>query len=167
MDGQGGRRKSGRWPVGRSTRARNDPSARLSIGRLLVVCGALALAVVMTQRMLSPLAVGWRRGEELLAGEERLMALEHQAKVLEEEIAFSKTNSGRTLEAFEQKGVVERGGRVVKAVAKQPSPAVAPPMTLARRAKAWREDAQAYLGRKWRVVALCVFGKRLSAPSDA
>jgi hypothetical protein len=167
MNGQDGRTESRRWAHAGSSDPRGDPSGRLSTGRLLLTCGALVVAVLMTQRMLSPLAVGWRRAEQLLAGEDRLIALAHEARWLQEEIDYKKTRSGRTLEAFEQQGFVEPGGHVVKAVPKQLPATTASRVTLTDRAEHWRERGRICLYRKWRVLALCLLNRRLPPPSEA
>lgn len=158
QDGRSGRRRRTRAASGGS---RRDPLGRLSITRLLLTCGALALAAVMTQRMLSPLVVGWRRAEALLEAEDRLLALDERAKWLQDEIAYKRTDNGRMLEAFEQQGVVRRGGHTVRTVPKSVSSTAGSPQTLAQQAQALREQGWAYLYSRWRVVALCVLDKRL------
>ncbi len=121
----------------------------------------------MTQRMLSPLVVGWHRAEALLNAEDRLLALDERAKWLQDEIAYKRTDGGRTLEAFEQRGVVKLGGHVVKAVPKSLSNTAVPPRTVGQRVQGWREEGRIYLYSKWRVVALCVLDKRLPPPADS
>ena len=167
MNGQDGRSGPRRRTNSASRDCRREPLGRLSVSRLLLTCGLLALAALMTQRMLSPLALGWHRAEELLAGEDRLVALDDEARRLSEEIAYKKTGGGQALEAFEQKGVVRRGGRVAKPVPKSPPKASAQPRTLAGRAKAWRKTGWLCLYSKWRVLALCLFDKRLPPPERA
>jgi hypothetical protein len=162
QDGRNGRRGRAKAAGGGP---RRDPLGRLSITRLLLTFGVLALTAVMTQRMLSPLVVGWRRAEALLAAEDQLLVLGKQARRLREEIAYKKTEGGRRLEAFEQKGVVRPGGRVVKTAPKRLAQPSAQPQTLGQQAQALREASRLHLYRKWRVLILCLFDKRLPPPT--
>lgn len=118
----------------------------------------------MTQRMLSPLVVGWHRAEALLDAEDRLLALDERARWLQDEIAYKRTDGGRRLEAFEQKGVVRPGGRVARTVPQSFSSTAVPSRTLGQQVQAWREQGRVYLYSKWRVVALCLLDKRLPPP---
>jgi hypothetical protein len=151
---------------GRPTAHRSDPGIPLRDPRVqrLLWIGAISLfSLIAVPRLWAPVAFGWQRAERTLDVEEELTFLRQRHVRLQEELVYRKTAAGQALTAADVLALTYPHGHVVDLVPRADGPRSVSPPTLGERVKGWREKGRTSLHRKWRVLNLLVFNRRLPA----
>jgi hypothetical protein len=160
------RRLGSSYRTPRSGDGSAEPLPRLSLRRLLTLCGVVLVAAGTGGSLLCPFRVGWSRAARLVALEDRLDSLTKEKQELGEGHRYRGTNGGTALEAYRQFEYGEPGGRVIELSPKQAAPSPSHRVSLSERAEAAEKRAQLAVYRNWRILVRYLLDRRLPPPES-